>query len=304
MPTDLSGLPEFLLVAEKRSFTAAAAQLRLTASRVSQIIRELEERLGVRLLHRTTRNVALTEAGARFVERVRPALATVDDALGSLEESRDRPAGTLRLAMPRLAYLQVLQPRLAKFLAAYPDIRLDVVIQDQAADLVGGAFDAGVHLGEMIGRDMIAVRISEDQSIAVVGAPAYFAARRKPKHPRDLQQHECINYRESPAAAVYRWEFTDRGSDFEVAVEGRLQFNDRDLMLTAALDGLGLAYVGVSRAREHLTQQRLVRVLEEWCPPFPGLFLYSASRANRAPKLQALVDFLRLDGGKRRSRPK
>jgi DNA-binding transcriptional LysR family regulator len=300
MATDLSGLPELVLVAEKRSFTAAAAQLRLTASRVSQIIRELEQRVGVRLLHRTTRSVALTEAGARFLERVMPALATIDDAFGSLEDSRERPAGTLRLGMPRLAYLQVLQPRLAKFLAAYPDIRLDVVLQEQAIDLVGGAFDAGVHLGETIGRDMIAVRVSEDQSIAVVGAPAYFAARRKPKHPRDLEQHECISYRESSTAPVYRWEFTDRGRDFEVAVEGRLQFNDRDLMLAAALDGLGLAYVGVSRAREHLQQKRLVRVLEEWCPPFPGLFLYYASRANRAPKLQALVDFLRVDGGKRR----
>src|SRR5262249_54048375 len=152
------------LVAEKRSFTAAAAQLRLTPSRVSQIVRELEERVGVRLLHRTTRSVGLTEAGARFLERVKPALAAVDDALGSLEESGDLPAGTLRLGMPRLAYLQVLQPRLAEFLAAYPDIRLDVIIQDHAVDLVGGGFDAGVHIGETIGRDMIAVRVSGDQS--------------------------------------------------------------------------------------------------------------------------------------------
>jgi DNA-binding transcriptional LysR family regulator len=300
MPTDLTGLPELLLVAEKRSFTAAAAQLRLTASRVSQIIRELEQRVGVRLLHRTTRNVGLTEAGARFLAHVKPALAAVDDAFDSLEQSRDRPAGTLRLGMPRLAYLQILRPRLAEFLGAYPDIRLDVVIQDRPADLVGGGFDAGIHLGETIGRDMIAVRVSEDQSIAIVGAPTYFAARRKPKHPRDLQQHECINYRESSAAPVYRWEFTERGREFEVAVEGRLQFNDRDLALAAALDGLGLAYVGVSRAREGLAQKRLIRVLEEWCPPFPGMFLYYASRANRAPKLQALVDFLRLDAGKRR----
>lgn len=300
MGSDLAGLPELVLVAEKCSFTAAAAQLQLTASRVSQIVRELEERVGVRLLHRTTRSVRLTEAGARFLERVKPALAAVDDAFGSLEESRDRPAGTLRLGMPRFAYLRILEPRLAEFLASYPDIRLDVVIQDQAVDLVGGGFDAGIHLGETIGRDMIAVRVSEDQSIAVVGAPAYFAARRKPKHPRDLRQHECINYRESSAAPVYRWEFTDRGRDFEVAVDGRLQFNDRDLMLGAVLNGLGLAYVGVSRAREHLTQKRLVRVLEEWCPPFPGLFLHYASRASRTPKLEALIDFLRFDGRARR----
>jgi DNA-binding transcriptional LysR family regulator len=299
MLTDLSGIAELLIVADKRSFTAAAAELRLTASRVSQIIRALEERLGVRLLHRTTRNVGLTEAGARFLARVKPALAAVDDAFGTLEESRDRPAGTLRLGMPRLAYLQMLQPRLARFLRMYPGIRLDVVVQDRAVDLVSGGFDAGIHLGETIERDMITVRVSEEQSIAVVGAPEYFSARPTPKHPRDLQEHECINYRESSAAPVYRWEFTERGRDFEVAVDGRLQFNDRDLALAAALEGLGLAYVGVSRVREHLAQKRLIRVLEEWCPPFPGLFLYYTSRANRAPKLQALVDFLRVDGSRR-----
>jgi DNA-binding transcriptional LysR family regulator len=300
MVTDPSGLPELVLVAEKRSFTAAAAQLGVTASRVSQIIRELEERVGVRLLHRTTRSVGLTEDGARFLARVKPALAAVDEAFGTLEESRGRPAGSLRLAMPRLAYLQILEPRLAEFLDLYPSIRLDVVIQDRAVDLVGGSFDAGIHLGETIERDMIAVRVSEDQSIAVVGAPSYFLARRKPRHPRDLEDHECINYRESPSSPVYHWEFTERGRDFEIAVEGRLQFNDRELALAAAADGLGLAYVGLSRAREHLAERRLVRVLEEWCPPFPGLFLYCAAGANRAPKLQALMDFLRTDSRKRR----
>ncbi|MBU8900988.1 LysR family transcriptional regulator [Corallococcus sp. M34] len=301
MRSDLSGLLEFVLVAEKRSFTAAAAELRLTAPRVSQIIRALEERVGTRLLQRTTRNVALTEAGARFLARVKPALTEVDAALGSLEEARERPAGTLRISIPRLAYLQILQPRLATFLEEYPDICLDIFIQDDAVDLVSGGFDAGIHLGETLGHDVIAVRVSEDQSIAVVGAPSYFETRSKPRHPRDLKQHECINYRASLGAPIYRWEFTEHGREIEVAVEGRLQFNDRDLILSAAISGLGLAYVSASRAREHLVQKRLARVLEEWCPPFPGLFLYYASRANLEPKLRALIEFLRVGGSKRHS---
>ena len=299
MRPDLSGLPELVLVAEKRSFTAAAAELRVTPSRVSQVVRELEERVGQRLLHRTTRNVGITEAGARFLARVKPALDEVEGAFGVLEESRDRPAGVLRLCMPRLVYLQIVEPRLAWFLAEYPDIRLEVTLDDGVADLVAGGYDAGIHLGETIGRDMIAVRVSEDQSIAVVGAPSYFANRRRPKHPRELQEHDCINYREVPGAPIYRWEFTENGRDFEVAVEGRLMFSDRELMVSAALAGLGLAYVGETRVREHLNQKRLVRVLDSWCPPFPGIFLYYASRANLAPKLQALVDFLRM-GVKRR----
>jgi DNA-binding transcriptional LysR family regulator len=300
MQTDLSGLPELVLVAEKRSFTAAAAELRITPSRVSQVIRELEERVGLRLLQRTTRNVGLTEAGARFLARVKPALDEVEGAFASLEESRDRPAGVLRLSMPRLAYLQIVEPRLLRFLAEYPDIKLEATLDDGIADLVGGGYDAGIHLGETIGRDMIAVRVSEDQSIAVVGAPSYFASRRKPRHPRELQEHDCINYRDAPGAPVYRWEFTENGRDFEVAVDGRLMFNDRELMVGAALHGLGLAYVGESRVREHLEEKRLVRVLEAWCPPFPGLFLYYASRANSAPKVQALLDFFRIDGKRKR----
>lgn len=296
MPTDLTGLRELVLVAEKRSFTAAAAELRVTPSRVSQVIRELEDRAGLRLLQRTTRRVGLTEAGARFLARVKPALAELEGAFDALEESRDRPAGVLRLGMPRLPYLQVVRPKLARFLAAYPDIKLEVTVDDRIADLVGGGYDAGIHLGETIGPDMIAVRVSEDQSIAVVGAPSYFADHGKPKHPRDLHAHDCINYREAPGAPVYRWEFTENGRDLEIAVEGRLMFNDRDLMIGATLDGLGLAYLGELRVREHLTAKRLVRVLEPWCPPFPGLFLYYASRAHVAPKLRALVDFLKLGG--------
>jgi len=293
MRDDLSGLIALLSVAEKRSFTGAAAELRVTTSAVSQTIRALEDRVGVRLLQRTTRSVSLTEAGERFVARLRPSLDGVQEAFESLGELRDRPAGLLRVNMPRFAYTSVLQPRLAAFLAEYPDVKIDICVQDGVANLVEEGFDAGIHLGETIGREMIAVRVSEDQRMAVVGSPAYFATRKKPKQPRDLQMHDCINYRQHTDGQVYRWEFTEDGRDFEIALEGRVFVNDRELMVPAAIDGLGLAYVAESRVREHLAQKRLVRVLDAWCPPFPGLFLYYPSRANIAPKLQALVAFLK-----------
>jgi DNA-binding transcriptional LysR family regulator len=297
MRDELSGLTVLMAVANRRSFTGAAAELRVSASAVSQAIAALEERVGVRLLQRTTRSVSLTEAGARFVARVAPALEGVRDAYRSLESLRDRPAGLLRVRTLRVGYALVLQPRLAAFLAAFPDIRLEVSFEE-GVDLVSAGFDAGIHLGETIGRDMIAVRVSEDQRIAVVGSPAYFAKHPRPKHPRDLHAHDCINYR-NPDGSIYRWELTDRGKEIEIAVDGRLAMNDRELMVTPALEGVGLAYVAESRVREHLAHKRLVRVLEAYCPPFPGLFLYYPSRAQIAPKLVALVEHLRLARRKR-----
>jgi DNA-binding transcriptional LysR family regulator len=297
MRDELSGLTVLMAVANRRSFTGAAAELRVSASAVSQAIAALEERVGVRLLQRTTRSVSLTEAGARFVARVAPALEGVRDAYRSLESLRDRPAGLLRVRTLRVGYALVLQPRLAAFLAAFPDIRLEVSFEE-GVDLVSAGFDAGIHLGETIGRDMIAVRVSEDQRIAVVGSPAYFAKHPRPKHPRDLHAHDCINYR-NPDGSIYRWELTDRGKEIEIAVDGRLAMNDRELMVTPALEGVGLAYVAESRVREHLAHKRLVRVLEAYCPPFPGLFLYYPSRAQIAPKLVALVEHLRLPRRKR-----
>jgi DNA-binding transcriptional LysR family regulator len=293
MRNDLSGLNALLAVAERRSFTAASAELRVTPSAVSQSIRALEDRVGVRLVQRTTRNVGLTEAGERFVARLRPGLDQVEQAFACVEDLRDRPSGLLRLSMPRFAYSYVIRPRLGAFMAKYPEIRLDLWVDDALVDIVEAGFDAGIHLGETIAREMIAVRVSGDQRMVVVGSPAYFAAHGKPKHPRDLRTHDCINYRRSPDAPVYRWEFTENGRDFEVAVDGRIQVSDRELMVLAALDGLGLAYVAESRVAEHLSAKRLVRVLEAWSPPFPGLFLYYPSRANVAPKLQVLVDFLK-----------
>lgn len=293
MRDPLSGLSALLAVADKRSFTAAAAELRVTRSALSQTIRVLEERVGVRLLQRTTRSVALTEAGARFVARVRPALTEVEGAFASLEESRDRPAGRLRLNVPRFAYAYVVRPRLPAFLAAYPEISLDITLDDGATDIVRGGFDAGIRLGEAIDREMVAVRVTGDETMAVVGAPSYFAGRSKPTHPRDLAKHDCINFRVAPGAPVYRWELTEKGRDIEVAVEGRILVNDREAMLLAALDGLGLAYLAASRVREHVAARRLVRVLSDYCPPFPGLFLYYPSRVNVPPKLKALATFFR-----------
>jgi DNA-binding transcriptional LysR family regulator len=291
---DLAGLSLFVEVAKKRSFTGAAAALRVTPSAVSQAIGALEARLGVRLLQRTTRSVGLTEAGERFLARLQPALDDVRASFEALDSLRERPAGTLRLNVPRIASRRFLEPRLAAFLAAYPDIQLDVVVDDAFSNLIEGGFDAGIRLGESLERDMIAVRISGDERSAVVGSPAYLAARGRPKHPRELHAHECINSRRIRGGDVYRWEFTEKGKDFDVAVSGRLVCNDADLMMRAAIDGVGLAHVLESMVERELHDKRLVRVLADFCPPFPGQFLYYPSRTHMTPKLKALVDFLRV----------
>lgn len=290
---DLTGLNALLMVADKRSFTAAAAALRVTPSAVSQTVRALEQRIGVRLLQRTTRSVGLTEAGERFLQHLRPALDGVQTAFDSLAELRDGPSGTLRLNVPRLAYRQVLQPILGAFLRAHPQLQLEIFLDDAFANIIESGCDAGIRIGEMLDREMIAVRIGEDESSAVVGSPAYFASHRKPKRPRDLQDHECINYRRIARGEIYRWEFTEHGKDIEVSVHGRLTLNDGDAAIDAAVAGLGLANMMESLVREHIAQGRLIRVLEPYCPPYPGLFLYYPSRLQVAPKLQALIAFLR-----------
>ena len=293
MRDDLSGLTALLLVAEKRSFTAAAAELRVTPSAVSQSVRALEERVGVRLLQRTTRSVGLTEAGARFLEQLRPAMDGVHAAFESLDEVRGRPVGTLRLTVPRLAGRSVLEPIMAPFLTEYPELRLDVTYDDAFANIVEKGYDAGIRLGEMLDKDMVALRISGDMRMAVVGSPAYFAARGRPKHPRELHAHDAVNYRQISSQNIYKWEFSDEGRELAIAVDGRVTTNDSDLMIKAALDGLGLAYVMEDMVREPLAEKRLVRVLAPYCPHFPGLYLYYASRQQLPAKLRALVEFLR-----------
>jgi len=294
MRPDLSGLTALLTVAEKRSFTAAAAELRITPSAVSQSVRALEERVGARLLQRTTRSVGLTEAGTHFLAHLKPAMAGVDAAFRSLEGLRDRPGGTLRLALPRFGYEHVLGPRLVQFLSAYPDIRLDLSIDDAFVDIVQQGFDAGIRLGEMIDREMIGVPVTGDLRMAVVGSPSYFAARGKPSHPRELTSHDCIEYRARSTGVVYRWEFCERGRDFAVTIAGRVLLNDGEFMVDAARRGLGLAYVIESTVKDELANERLIRVLEPFCTPFAGFFLYYPSRAQLAPKVQALADFFRV----------
>jgi DNA-binding transcriptional LysR family regulator len=289
-------------VAEKRSFRAAAAELRVTPSAVSQVVRALEERVGVRLVQRTTRNVGLTEAGEHFVARLKPALHEINVAFESLGELRGRPSGVLRLTMLRTGYSDVVKPVLARFLAAYPDIRIDVSLDEALSNIVAEGFDAGIRLGHSLDREMIAIRVSPDQRVVVVGAPSYFERRGKPAHPRDLYDHDCINLRKITSGAVDRWRFLENGKDFEIAVEGQVVTNDGAVLVDAALDGLGLAYVFESMVAKLVMEKRLMRVLDRYCPEVPGYFLYYPSRLNLAPKLKALIDFLKASNRGGRSR--
>jgi len=291
---DLSTLASFLVVAEERSFTKAAKRLGVSPSAMSHAMRGLEEGLGVRLLSRTTRSVAPTEAGERLLSRLRPALTDVQHALGELSGLRDKPAGRLRLLMPRLAGTAVLGPRLVKFTRDYPDVVLDITADDTHLDIVAGGFDAGIHFGEYIQKDMIAVRVSGDHRAAIVGSPAYFKSNPKPKVPRDLLGHRCINFRHGHGGEVYRWEFEKGRKSLSVAVNGPLIVDDVELLVSAALDGIGLAFVGEDRVADHLASRALIRVLEDWCQPFPGFFLYYPSRRQQPGALSALISTLRL----------
>jgi DNA-binding transcriptional LysR family regulator len=293
MRDDLAGLRALLCVAQKRSFTAAAAELRVTPSAVSQSVRALEDRVGVRLLARTTRNVGLTEAGAQFAARLQPALDQISDAFDSLGELRGRPSGLLRLTMLRTGYTDVFKPILGRFLAEHPDVRVDIALDEALSNIVAEGFDAGLRLGHALDREMIAVRVSVDQRIVVVGSPAYFATHGKPAHPSDLHAHDCINLRKITRGTVDRWRFVENGKDLEIAVDGHIVTNDGAVLVDAALDGLGLAYVFESMVEKLVAGKRLVRVLDKYCPQIPGYFLYYPSRVNLAPKLKALVDFLK-----------
>jgi DNA-binding transcriptional LysR family regulator len=292
MKDDLAGMTAFLTVADKRSFTTAGAALGVTGSAVSQTLRQLEERLGVRLLHRTTRSVGLTEAGERLYTSLKPAFAEMRAAVESLNELRQRPAGTLRLTVPRgvTAFLQ--EPLLAEFLALYPEIRLDISWEDGLTDIVAEGFDAGIRFGETLEKDMIAVDIFGPERLVVVGSPAYFARRRKPKHPRELHAHDCIGYRFVTSGACYRWEFDEEGKGFEVDIEGRVTSNDVAFQVRLAVDGVGLAMVSESYVRPFLKDGQLVRVLESFCSPFPGFHLYYSSRSQTPLKLRVFIDFL------------
>ncbi|HEY6432393.1 MAG TPA: LysR family transcriptional regulator [Acetobacteraceae bacterium] len=291
--TDLNDLLAFLAVARERSFTRAAAQLGVSQSALSQTLRGLEERLGLRLLTRTTRSVAPTEAGERLLLAVGPALDEIDAGLAALSELREKPAGTIRITTHEHAASVILLPALAKLLPDYPDINVELVIDYGLTDIVAGRYDAGVRSGEMVAKDMIAVRIGPDMRMAVVGAPSCFAARRAPRTPPDLTMHRCINLRLPTHGGLYAWEFGKDGRELRVRVEGQLVFNTTALALQAALAGLGLAYLPEEQVEAHLEAGRLVRVLTEWCEPFPGYHLYYPSRRQPTPAFTVLVDALR-----------
>ena len=267
---DLTDLQAFLAVARERSFTKAAAKLGITQSALSHTVRELEERLGVRLLSRTTRSVAPTQAGERLLGTVGPRLEEIEAELGSLSALRDRPAGMIRITAGEHAAQTVLWPKLSKLLPRYPDINVELIVDYGLRDIVTERYDAGVRSGEQIAKDMIAVRIGPDMRMAVVGAPSYFAKRTRPKRPQELTEHTCINLRLPTYGNVYAWEFEKNAREMKVHVEGQLTFNNLALRIEAAIAGCGLAYLPEDQVCAHIAQGRLVRVLADWCPPYPG----------------------------------
>ncbi|MCK9551067.1 LysR family transcriptional regulator [Aquamicrobium sp.] len=291
----LSHLAVLSVVAQHGSFRAAARELGIAPSAVSHAVSVLEARLGVRLLARTTRSVAPTGEGAALLERLRPALSEIDLALEQALEARDTPAGKLRLNVPRTAAELALAPRLAAFAAAYSDITLEIVSEDRFTDVVEGGFDAGVRLGESLQRDMIAVRIGPQLRGAVVAAPSCLAGRELPLHPRDLANHRCIRFRFS-SGVIYRWEFAKEGEEIVMDVDGPLILGEDRVIVQAALDGAGIAFLFEDYVRQPLADGRLVRLLEDWCPPFDGFFVYYPSRKQMRPALRAFVDFFRWRG--------
>jgi len=290
---DLTALSAFLAVAEERSFTRAAKRVGVSPSAISHAMRGLEEGIGVRLLSRTTRSVALTEAGERLLARLGPALTDIRDALEQVSGLRNKPAGRVRLLVPRLAAKTVLAPKLGQFARDYPEIVLDITTDDSRMDIVAGGFDAGIQFGEFIEKDMIAVRVSPDQRPAIVGSPEYLKLHPAPKSPRDLPGHRCINFRHG-SAGVYRWEFEKGRKSLSVGVDGPLIVDDLDMVIRAAIDGVGLAFMSEDHAAPHLASGALARVLQDWCQPYPGFFIYYPSRRQQPAAVSALIDALRL----------
>jgi DNA-binding transcriptional LysR family regulator len=293
---NLNDLVAFLAVAKERSFTKAAAQLGVSQSALSHTIRRFEERLGLRLLARSTRSVAPTEAGERLLRAAEPRLDEIDAELSALSALRDTPSGTIRITAHDHAVRAVLWPALATLLPDYPAIRVEIVIDYGLTDIVAERYDAGVRSGEMVAKDMIAVRIGPDMRSAVVASPSYFAGRPRPKRPQDLTTHSCINLRLPTHGGLYAWEFEKGGREVRVRVEGQLVFNASAPMLDAALAGFGLAYVSEDSVQAHLSDGRLVRVLADWCPAYPGYHLYYPSRRQQTPAFALLVHALRYKG--------
>lgn len=293
MRNELSELAIFSIVAEERSFTRAGARLGLSQSAVSHMMRALEKKLGIQLLARSTRSVAPTAAGSALLRNLNPALERIEQSLAEARNLRDHPAGRIQLVLSRMAARLILLPKLTAFSRAFPDIELDITCSNDTIDLIAGQFDAGIHIGEFIQRDMIAVKVSKDMRLAVVGSPAYFESRKIPKSPGDLEEHLCIALR-LRKSGVYRWEFEKGRRSLTVNPRGPLTFSDSDFAVQATLEGAGLMMTMEAQVEEHVSKGDLVSVLRDWCPTFPGYFLYYPSRRNQPAALMALINALRL----------
>jgi DNA-binding transcriptional LysR family regulator len=291
---EFAELRAFAAVAQERSFRRAATRLGVTPSALSHVIRALEERLGAKLLHRTTRSVAPTEAGAALLGRLVPAMAELEHAVREVGAFSDRPRGRLRLNLPRLAAEAVILPRLGQFTQLYPEIILDLIIDDSMADIVAEGSDAGIRAGSLVQGDMTAVRLTPDLRVAVVASAAYVASRGAPQSPYDLRDHRCINYRWANDGAVYRWRFERAEEVLEVRIDAAITVNDTTLITRCALDGLGFAYILEEVVVEHVAAGRLVRVLDDWCQPSSGFHLYYSGRRHVSAPLRAMIEFFRL----------
>jgi DNA-binding transcriptional LysR family regulator len=292
MRNDLGELSAFAAVAQERSFTRAAGRLGISQSALSHSIRGLEKRLGLQLLARTTRSVSPTAAGATLLEDLAPALERIERAVAETKKQRESPTGRIRLIIPRTATQMVILPKLAQFARAYPEIVLEVTSSNDPVDLVAGEYDAGIQLGEFVQRDMIAVRVTREMRLAVVGSPRYFKSRSVPRTPQDLKDHSCIGFRFSNG--LYRWEFEKGRKALTVSPQGPASFDDPDLVIQAVLNGVGIGTAMEDGLTGMISEGRLIQVLRDWCPTFPGYFLYYPSRRNQPAALAALIDTLRL----------
>lgn len=290
---DYSDYAAFIAVAEEGSFTRAAAKCGLSQSALSYSVRMLEQRLDIRLISRTTRSLSLTDAGETLLQSLRPAFEHIDNEIAALRALKGKPVGTIRLTTFRHAATTVLRPAVAKLLSEYPDITVEINLEEGLTDIVASRFDAGIRLGEQVQKDMVSLPIGPDLRMAVVGSPSYFAGREIPQHPRDLSSHSCATYRQTTAGGVRPWEFDRQGVALEVRVDGPLILNDGELLEHAALDGVALAYLFEDQVADHVASGRLIRVLEDWCEPFPGYHLYYPSRRQHTAAFSVLVDKLR-----------
>ncbi len=294
--TDFNQLTWFRIVAEERSFTRAAARIGVVQSTLSHAIKQLETRMGIRLLTRTTRNVSTTPAGERLLKTITPRMAEIEDEIAALMAFRDRPSGSIRLTLSDHALESVVWPKLKPVLKDYPDISVELILDSTFRNIVEEGFDAGVRLGESVEKDMIAVRIGPDWRLVAVASPGYLAEHGVPERPQDLVRHVCINMRHETAGGLYAWEFEKDGQELRVRVDGQLTFNNSYAMIDAAMSGYGVAYVPENIVERQIAAGSLVRVLDEWSPFFDGYFLYYPSRRQNLPAFKVIVDALRYRG--------